>query len=57
MRDQFEKEENETDAFVDGLNEDARKLLKGDVVTQPFESKVRHLLDEETELEDDDRLA
>lgn len=39
-----------------GLDEEQRRLLKGDDYHRPFESKVRHLLDEETEQEDQDRI-
>ena len=57
MRSEFEKEEEETDKFEDGLDDQSRKLLKGDNGMRLFESKVRHLIDEETEQEDEDRLA
>jgi len=42
---------------MDGLEPEQRELLKDHSVTQPFESKIRHLLDEETEQEDEDKLA
>jgi len=38
------------------LDDEQRQLLKGSDIHRPFESKVRHLLDEETEQEDEDRL-
>ena len=42
---------------MDGLEPEQRELLKDHSVTQPFESKIRHMLDEETEQEDEDKLA
>lgn len=56
MREDFENEEKKAGAFMSGLQEDERHLLNDNQVTQPFESKVRHLLDEETEQEDEDKL-
>jgi len=57
IRDQFEREETETEAWLDGLDETQRMLLKNSALHMPFESKVRHLLDEETEQEDEDRIS
>ena len=56
MREDFENEEKRAGDFMSGLQEDERHLLNDNQVTQPFESKVRHLLDEETEQEDEDKL-
>ena len=57
MKEQFEKQEDTDKAFLDGLDDEQRMLLKNNQVEQPFESKIRHLVDEETEQEDEDRLA
>lgn len=56
MREDFENEEKKAGAFLQGLNDEERQLLNDDQVNQPFESKVRHLIDEETEQEDEDKL-
>lgn len=56
MQEQFEKQEDDDKAFMAGLDDEQRQLLKDNQIEQPFESKVRHLMDEETEQEDEDRL-
>lgn len=56
MKEEFEKQETNNDEWLAGLDEEKRALLIGSDIEQPFESKVRHLLDEETEREDEDLL-
>lgn len=55
MKEQFEMQERgEEDVFAN-LDEESKRMLK-EVSGKPIESKVRHLLDEETEQEDNDML-
>ena len=56
MREQFEKDELANEAHMNGLDEETKEMLRNSAITQPFESKVRHLLDEETEAEDAEKI-
>ena len=56
MKEQFDKEDGEEDAFLAGLDDETKQMLKANATAPPIESKVRHLIDEETEAEDEDRL-
>ena len=49
MKEQFDRQEEKNETFINGLDPETKELLKDNVVTQPFESKIRHMLDEETE--------
>ena len=49
MREQYEKEEAEGDILLAGLDEETKRLMKENVSGEPIESRVRHLIDEETE--------
>ena len=56
MKEQFDKEEGQEDAFLAGLDDETKQMIKANAQAAPIESKVRHLIDEETEQEDEDRL-
>lgn len=57
MKEQFEKQEAGEEDIMEGLDDETKKLLKLHIsLAAPIESKVRHMLDEETEQEDADML-
>jgi len=50
MKEQFEKQEAGEEDLMEGLDDETKKLLKLHIsLAAPIESKVRHMLDEETE--------
>ena len=56
MKEQFDNEEGQDDAFLAGLDEETKQMIKANAQAPQIESRVRHLIDEETEQEDEDRL-
>ena len=55
MKEKFEQQERGEVDILAGLDSEAKKILK-EIESQPIESKVRHLLDEETERENDEMI-
>lgn len=52
MKAKFDASEQDEDAMLAGLDEETKRLFKENANQEPIESKVRHLVDEETEAED-----